>query len=124
MTETVKLESMTGAELIAALRERAAPLTMRQAEYVEHLLAIPADHEGLEAAEIMIAAADRLEVGTGLLEDGKEFLEAAEAVFDWMNGNDLSADHAEQRPGDFERVSSALVKFRAAIAKVTGEPPK
>ena len=121
MSEKVNPESMTDSELIAALRDRAAPLAMRQAEYVEHALAIPADHEGLEAAEIMIAAADRLEAASEMLEDGKEFLEAAEAVFDWMNGNDLSADHAEQRPGDFERISVALVKFRAAIARATGE---
>ena len=48
--------------------------------------------------------------------DGKEFLEAAEAVFDWMNGNDLSADHEEQKPDDFKRVSEALVAFRTALA--------
>jgi hypothetical protein len=47
---------------------------------------------------------------------GQEFLEAAEAVFDWMNGNDLSADHEEQRPDDFRRVSEALVAFRTALA--------
>lgn len=51
-----------------------------------------------------------------LKEAGREFLEAAEAVFDWMNGNDLSADHSEQKPEDFERVSEALVKFRALLA--------
>lgn len=49
--------------------------------------------------------------------NGREFIEAAEAVFDWMNGNDLSADHEEQHPDDFERVSKALVAFRAALAE-------
>jgi len=47
---------------------------------------------------------------------GREFMEAAEAVFDWMNGNDLSADHEEQHPEDFARVSKALVAFRAALS--------
>lgn len=51
-----------------------------------------------------------------LRKSGQEFLEAAEAVFDWMNGNDLSADHEEQKPDDFERVSKALVEFRAALS--------
>lgn len=52
---------------------------------------------------------------------GREFLEAAEAVFDWMNGNDLSADHEAQHPEDFDRVSSALVAFRAALSPQSGE---
>lgn len=50
------------------------------------------------------------------LRDGREFLAAAEALLDWMNGNDLSADHADQKPEDYERLCAALEKFSAALA--------
>lgn len=46
---------------------------------------------------------------------GQEYLVASEAVFDWMNGNDLSADHEEQCPQDFARVCKAIVEFRSAL---------
>jgi hypothetical protein len=52
---------------------------------------------------------------------GAEFMGAVEALCDWMNGNDLSADHAEQKPGDFKRLSVAMEAFRAALAKARGE---
>lgn len=46
----------------------------------------------------------------------QEFLKSVEALLDWMNGNDLSADHAESCPEDYERLDDLLPKFRASIA--------
>jgi len=64
-------------------------------------------------AELFAAASD-------LLQEGSAFLMAAEAVFDWMNGNDLSADHKKAHPEDFKQVSETLLAFRAAIAAAEG----
>lgn len=69
--------------------------------------------EGILASRASSASGEPV---ASLRKSGQEFLEAAEAVFDWMNGNDLSADHEEQKPDDFERVSKALVEFRAALS--------
>ncbi len=52
-----------------------------------------------------------------LRREGAAFLEAVEALLDWMNGNDLSADHEDQQPKDYARVCATLTSFRAAIAK-------
>ena len=77
------------------------------------------DEQGEAVAELMnrgeAYASSQAEIER-LRASGREFMEAAEAVFDWMNGNDLSADHEEQHPDDFERVSKALVAFRAALS--------
>lgn len=64
-------------------------------------------------ARLMAAAPD-------LHSDGKAFLKAVEALCDWMNGNDLSADHESQKPEDFKAICESMVAFRAALAKATG----
>ena len=53
----------------------------------------------------------------GLLGAAEEFLRAADALFDWMNGCDLSADHRDSKPEDFARLCAALPAFRAALAE-------
>lgn len=53
-----------GDDLVARLREKASPLSQRQAEYVEHLQVSPCDGEALDAAEVMLEAAARIEALT------------------------------------------------------------
>lgn len=53
-----------------------------------------------------------------------EFVKATEALVDWMNGNDMSADHAEQKPEDHKRLCAALMievgkKADTEIARLT-----
>lgn len=48
--------------------------------------------------------------------EGEEFLAAVEGLLDWMNANDLTADHKDQCPEDFHRLVSAMIAFRAALA--------
>lgn len=50
----------------------------------------------------------------------REYLEATEAVFDWMNNNDIVADHAEARPDDYKRVNEAIAELRLALAATRG----
>ncbi len=45
----------------------------------------------------------------------REFVEATEALLDWMNGNDLVADHADQRPKDYERLCTALDRINRLL---------
>lgn len=56
-----------------------------------------------------------------LVDAGSAFHEATERLLDWMNGNDLSADHAEQKPADFQALSSSLVAFADALKTARGE---
>jgi len=46
----------------------------------------------------------------------REFMGAAEALLDWMNGNELVADQKRQRPKDYERLCATMVALRAALA--------
>lgn len=41
----------------------------------------------------------------------REFVAAVEALLDWMNGNDMSADHADQKPQDYKRLCTALERM-------------
>ena len=41
----------------------------------------------------------------------REFVEATVLLLDWMNGNDMSADHAEQKPEDYKRLCAALERI-------------
>ncbi|MDQ0996914.1 hypothetical protein QFZ34_002096 [Phyllobacterium ifriqiyense] len=50
-----------------------------------------------------------------LLETGKTFIAAVEQLLDWMNGNDLVSDHADQCPEDYKMLCDALPAFRSAI---------
>ncbi len=113
--------------ILTAANERAERLERERDDAIDRAeLARENEDDGLawEALKLCKARAETAEaLNTTLSEalerlenDGKEFLEAAEAVFDWMNGNDLSADHEEQKPDDFKRVSEALVAFRTALA--------
>lgn len=52
-----------------------------------------------------------------LVEDGRAFLLAVEALCDWMNDNDMAADHQDQRPDDFKRVSETMERFRATLGE-------
>ena len=45
----------------------------------------------------------------------REFLAAAESLCDWMNGNDLAADHAGQKPEDYERLCTTMERLQAAL---------
>ena len=54
---------------------------------------------------------------SALVEVGREFHEAVEDLCDWMNNNDLSADHKDQKPQDFERLCQAMIKHRVALAR-------
>lgn len=47
----------------------------------------------------------------------REFVEATEALLDWMNGNDMSADHAEQKPEDYKRLCAALERINSILEK-------
>jgi len=46
------------------------------------------------------------------------YLEETEKVFDWMNGNDLSADMQARDPEGFEHLSQAMIDLRAALEAV------
>ena len=50
-----------------------------------------------------------------LREAGLEFYKATSALLDWMNGNDMSADHHASKPDDFGRLNDALEAFSAVI---------
>lgn len=45
----------------------------------------------------------------------REYMAAVERAFDWMNGNDLVADHSEQCPEDYDRINAASERLRAAL---------
>ncbi len=47
----------------------------------------------------------------------REFLEATESLCDWMNDNDLSADHAAQQPADFVRFCAAMERLQEALGE-------
>ena len=49
----------------------------------------------------------------------REFLPAVEALLDWMSGNDLSADHADQRPDDYTRLCVSLERMQAALSHIS-----
>ena len=56
-----------------------------------------------------------------------EFLAATEALLNWMNGNDLSADHADQCPADYDRLCTALESIQEALRQydaATTPPPE
>ncbi|AXV16467.1 hypothetical protein CYG48_12685 [Neorhizobium sp. SOG26] len=46
----------------------------------------------------------------------RDFMGATEALLDWMNGNELAADHKRQRPEDFERLCTTMQALHAALA--------
>lgn len=52
-----------------------------------------------------------------LRKTASEFLEAVEALCDWMNGNDLSADHADQCPEDFECLCRTMEALQSALSQ-------
>lgn len=45
----------------------------------------------------------------------REFLAATELLCDWMNGNDISADHSDQKPEDYERLCAAMERMQDAL---------
>lgn len=47
----------------------------------------------------------------------RDFLAATEKLCDWMNGNDLVADHADQKPEDYERFCAAMERLQAALGE-------
>ena len=57
----------------------------------------------------------------GVVEKAKAFLSAVVSLCDWLNGNDLSADHARLRPDDFGALSTAMTDLRAALRTKGGE---
>jgi hypothetical protein len=50
-----------------------------------------------------------------LLRQGTRFLHAVEELCDWMNGCDLSSDHADQKPNSYQALCEAMPAFRAAL---------
>jgi len=69
-----------------------------------------------EANARLIAAAP------DLLENGRAFLKAVEALCDWMNGNEIAADHKAAKPDDFNRLCETMVSFRSSIASAESLP--
>lgn len=47
----------------------------------------------------------------------REFLVATELLCDWMNGNDLSSDHAEQKPEDCRRMCAAMERLQTVLGE-------
>jgi hypothetical protein len=45
----------------------------------------------------------------------REFLPDVEALLDWMNGCDVSADHAADKPEEFKKLCRSLERMQAAI---------
>ena len=52
-----------------------------------------------------------------LMREVREFHASVELLLDWMNGNDLAADHADQKPEDFARLSSSLERLSAKLGE-------
>ena len=53
----------------------------------------------------------------------REFVSATEAVLDWMNGNELCADHANQKPEEYHRMCCALGRIQNVLADLRDNPP-
>jgi hypothetical protein len=47
----------------------------------------------------------------------REFLVATEKLCDWMNGNDLVSDHADQKPEDYESFCAAMERLQCALGE-------
>ncbi len=76
-----------------------------------------AEHK-LELRRVRSEMWDKLEAeqdGGQLREASSEFVEATEALLDWMNNCDLSADHHSAQPEDYERLCDALERIQAAL---------
>ncbi len=79
---------------------------------------IDGDYNQPETWPVMEANARLIAAAPDLAADGWAFLEAVEALCDWINGNDVVADYAIACPDDYERVSETMVKFRNTLKAV------
>lgn len=55
------------------------------------------------------AAREKLE------QTGASFLADVDCLCDWLNAQDISADHAESKPEDFDRLCDSMTEFRATL---------
>lgn len=62
------------------------------------------------------AMVDALKLAIDITAKGTQFLEDVDALCDWLNGSDISADHAAQKPDDFKRLCSSMAAFRASLS--------
>lgn len=111
--------TLSAATALQSQAEQIERLTQDRDSLQSALEGVRTNRDGLlEAAEQQVQklTADK----ANLHKTGQEYLVASEAVFDWMNGNDLSADHEEQCPRDFARVCKAIVEFRSALETQEG----
>ena len=98
--------------LVEELRAKAQPLSMRQAEFVEHLLATPGDPEGQDAADCMFRAADHIEAISSENEKLKAALEPFAKYIEARDENDADI------PDDASAISYAT-SFRGPVVTVT-----
>lgn len=104
------------------LVEQLGLATVRAEQLEDANAAIIAAHDALskqfaraEGAEMTSTAHDPNDAPHNLLRQGTRFLNAVEALCDWMNGRDLSSDHADQKPADYKALCEAMPAFRAAL---------
>lgn len=56
-----------------------------------------------------------------LIKVSSEFLEATEALCDWLNNHEIVADHAMAQPDDHDRLNAAMEAMQGVVRPT---PPK
>ncbi|CAH1678319.1 hypothetical protein [Chelatococcus sp.] len=60
----------------------------------------------------------RADIFDETVEVGREYLQASEVLFDWVNETDLVSDYEEGHPEEYERQNKAISAFRALLSKL------